>query len=162
MQGWLRLVCQPVFYHLFVAFTAWKTEEYKSFAQNIPAEKQNEAKKNRGETDNFGCSFTIQFLLTQQLTAIQIEILYLLRHNHFFLLATHSQHVFSVASRSQQIRKSTYTPNQHTGSVFKKSKKSPEQAQEVGLHCWVEGKGPEEERISLLSRSQTLCTLTGS
>lgn len=45
MKGWLKLVCLPVFYHLFVASTAWKTEEYKSFAQSIPTEKQNEIKK---------------------------------------------------------------------------------------------------------------------
>lgn len=57
MQGWLRLVCQPVFYHLFVAFTAWKTEEYKSFAQNIPAEKQNEAKKKSGGNGQFWVQF---------------------------------------------------------------------------------------------------------
>lgn len=45
MQGWLKLVCQPVFCHLFVAFTAWKTEEYKSFAQNIPEKYHREAER---------------------------------------------------------------------------------------------------------------------
>lgn len=59
MQGWLKLVCLPVFYHLFVASTAWKTEEYKSFAQSIPTEKQNEIKKKLGGIDNFRCSFLI-------------------------------------------------------------------------------------------------------
>lgn len=57
MQGWLKLDCSPVFYHLFEAFTDWKTEEYKSFAQSIPTEKQNEIKKKLRGSRQFWVQF---------------------------------------------------------------------------------------------------------
>lgn len=149
MQGWLKLVCQPVFYHFFVVFTAWKTEEHKSFAQSIPTEKQNEVKKKLGTVDNFGCSFTIQFQLTQQLTVIQVEILCLLHHIHFFFLAPHSKQLSSVASVSQQIRKLTHPPNHHIGSAFNKSKKLPEQAQRGGGTTQLGSRKMARRRVDL-------------
>lgn len=105
-------------------------------------------RKNWGK-QTIGCSFTIQFQLTQQLTAIQMEIFCILHHLHFFLLAPHSQHLSSVASGSQQIRKLTYPPNHHIGSVFKKSKKLHEQEQRGGGTTLVGNRKRARRRVDL-------------
>lgn len=155
MQGWLKLVCQPVFYHLFAVFTAWQTEEYKSFAQSTPTQKQNEVKKKLGAGRQFWVQFHNSSLLSKwkfcvfSTTSISSSWLHIPNTCLLWLLDV---------SRSENLPIHQIT----TLDLLPRSLRSylSRHKEEVGLHCWVIGKGPEEEQISQFSSSQTLCILT--
>lgn len=72
--------------------------------------------KNWGKRENFGCSFTRQFQLTQNGRS------HYFYHLLFLLRAPPSHHLSSAGSGSQQIGKLTYPSDHHIGSAPKKCK----------------------------------------
>ena len=158
MQAWLKLVYWPVFYRIFCGFYCLEKWRKLTLLHRV-SWRRNRTKltKNWGKRDNFGCSFTRQFQLTQQLTAAKMGDLAssplppLPAPGSTFPPPFFCGFWQSAAQKTNLLAGSPHWICSQEGARSMQAGTR----EEVGLHSreWGAGKGSEGERISLFSSS---------
>lgn len=156
LNAGLAKTCLPASFlsQVFAAFIVRKTNPLQRVTQE---RNRTKLTKILGKRDNLGCSFTRQFHPSNRSLLPKSEILLLLHYLLFLLLAPCSNHLPSVGSGSQQLRK-LHLPDglphwicaQEGARTMRAGRR-----EEVELHTWEwgVGTGSEGEQISPLSSS---------